>query len=93
MSPKEISTIFAGSGVGMVVMVLPVVYALHYFGSRLVFGGLLLCSAVATCSAAILAHIGPLWMVPARVVQGMTLSSSLPLLASNLYGKNFISPF
>jgi hypothetical protein len=42
MKPSEISAIFAGGGVGAIAMVLPVVYALHYFGPRLVFGSLLM---------------------------------------------------
>src|SRR4051812_19121332 len=80
MKPREISAVFAGGGIGAIAMVLPVVYALHFFGPRIVFASLLGLSAIATLLITPLARITPLMMVPARIVQGMALSSVLPLM-------------
>uniref|UniRef100_A0A915EHT3 Uncharacterized protein n=1 Tax=Ditylenchus dipsaci TaxID=166011 RepID=A0A915EHT3_9BILA len=77
MKPRELSAIFA---VILTLQVLPIVYALHYFGPRLVFGALLLLSASATFALPSLAKLSPLWMVPARIVQGLALSAVLPLM-------------
>ncbi|KAI1720413.1 major facilitator superfamily domain-containing protein [Ditylenchus destructor] len=80
MKPRELSAAFAGGGIGAIAMVLPVVYALHYFGPRLVFASLLAWSGVATFAIPFLARISPLVMVPARIIQGLALSAVLPLM-------------
>jgi hypothetical protein len=88
MTAKETSTIFAGAGIGAVAMVIPIVYTLHYFGSRLTFTAVLLCSGFATIALSPLAHQGALWMLPARIFQGLALSAVTYRLAEllNLLG-------
>jgi len=69
MKPAEISAIFASGGAGAIVMVLPIVYALHRLGPRLIFAILMCLSATATLAIVPFEPIAPLYMVPARLVQ------------------------
>lgn len=80
MTPKEISAVFAGGGIGAIAMVLPIVYVLHYLGSRLVFTGLLILSSFGTLILPTLARYSPIYMVSARIAQGLALSAVLPLM-------------
>lgn len=80
MEPNEISAVFSAAGAGAIIMVLPIVYLLHYLGPRLVFSLLMLISSVATFFLPNLARISPIWMVFARILQGLCLSAVLPLM-------------
>lgn len=80
MQPDEISAIFAAGGAGAIFMVLPIVYLLHYLGPRLIFSTLLIISSIATFFLPTLAKIAPIWMVFARLLQGLCLSAVLPLM-------------
>uniref|UniRef100_A0A7E4VF49 MFS domain-containing protein n=1 Tax=Panagrellus redivivus TaxID=6233 RepID=A0A7E4VF49_PANRE len=82
MAAKEISTIMAFGGFGALFSVLPVVQLLHHVGPRLVFGVLLVASGIATVLMSPLAQLDVYWMLPARFVQGIALSSVMPLLGS-----------
>ncbi|KAH7728881.1 Major facilitator superfamily [Aphelenchoides avenae] len=80
MRPDEISYVFSGAGFGAILFVIPVVYALHYFGSRVTFSFVLICSSLATICLSPLARVGPMWMVPARLLQGLALAAVMPLM-------------
>lgn len=80
MTPKEISAVFAGGGIGAIAMVLPIVYTIHYLGPRIVFSGLLMLSSFGTIILPTLARYSPLFMVFARIAQGLALSAVLPLM-------------
>jgi MFS family permease len=79
ISPDEISTIMAAGGFGALLFVLPIVQLIHHAGVRVVFGSLLMISGIATIALGPLAHLSPLWMLPGRIIQGLALSTVMPM--------------
>jgi MFS family permease len=55
---------------------------MHVFGSRYVFSILLALAGIATALLGPLAKLSPILMTPARLVQGVTLASVMPLMGS-----------
>uniref|UniRef100_A0A0K0FMS8 MFS domain-containing protein n=1 Tax=Strongyloides venezuelensis TaxID=75913 RepID=A0A0K0FMS8_STRVS len=80
MTPSEMSAIFAGGGIGAIVMVIPVVYAIHHLGALTVFSILLTLSSIATIVMSFVAKIDVLYMVPARIIQGLAMASVMPMM-------------
>ncbi|CEF62506.1 Major facilitator superfamily and Major facilitator superfamily domain, general substrate transporter and Major facilitator superfamily domain-containing protein [Strongyloides ratti] len=80
MTPNEMSAIFAGGGIGAIIMVIPVVYAIHHLGALTVFSILLILSSVATILMSFVARIDVLYMVPARIIQGLAMASVMPMM-------------
>lgn len=80
MTPAEISSVFAGGGIGAIAFVLPMAYALHRYGPQLVFGTALILSSIATSLMPIAAYVSIPLTVVARVVQGLALAAVLPMV-------------
>uniref|UniRef100_A0A0K0EQ67 MFS domain-containing protein n=1 Tax=Strongyloides stercoralis TaxID=6248 RepID=A0A0K0EQ67_STRER len=80
MTPNEMSAIFAGGGIGAIVMIIPVVYAIHNFGALAIFSLLLILSSIATILMSFVAKIDVLYMVPARIIQGLAMASVMPMM-------------
>jgi MFS family permease len=74
-----VSAIFAGCGLGALFAVVPLTLALHRFGGRCLFSSLLLISACVTALMPLAAFYNPILMVPARIVQGLTMATVLPM--------------
>lgn len=70
LSPAETTIVFGGVGTGAFLFAIPLAYALHRFGARMVFGVVLLLSSMATALLPLAARHGILWMLTARVIQG-----------------------
>uniref|UniRef100_A0A0K0EUA6 MFS domain-containing protein n=1 Tax=Strongyloides venezuelensis TaxID=75913 RepID=A0A0K0EUA6_STRVS len=80
MSPKEKAAVFSGSGLGALITVIPVVYAINHLGAKNVFSLLLLLSIIATMSLAYVPKIDVYLMVPMRVIQGLSMASVMPMM-------------
>uniref|UniRef100_A0A915BZF0 Major facilitator superfamily (MFS) profile domain-containing protein n=1 Tax=Parascaris univalens TaxID=6257 RepID=A0A915BZF0_PARUN len=80
LSPAETTVVFGGVGTGAFLFAIPLAYALHRFGARMVFGVVLLLSSIATALLPLAARYGILWMLTARVIQGVALAAVMPML-------------
>uniref|UniRef100_F1KXU7 Sialin n=2 Tax=Ascaris TaxID=6251 RepID=F1KXU7_ASCSU len=80
LSPAETTIVFGGVGTGAFLFAIPLAYALHRFGARMVFGVVLLLSSMATALLPLAARHGILWMLTARVIQGIALAAVMPML-------------
>uniref|UniRef100_A0A0N4ZRG9 MFS domain-containing protein n=1 Tax=Parastrongyloides trichosuri TaxID=131310 RepID=A0A0N4ZRG9_PARTI len=80
MTPNEMSAIFAGGGIGAIIMVIPVVYAIHHLGALFVFSTLLIMSSLATIAMSFSAKIDVFYMVPSRIIQGLAMASVMPMM-------------
>uniref|UniRef100_A0AC35TWA1 MFS domain-containing protein n=1 Tax=Rhabditophanes sp. KR3021 TaxID=114890 RepID=A0AC35TWA1_9BILA len=80
MTPDQISTIFSSSGVGAIVMVIPILCAIQKFGAKAVFATLLTLSSFASVGVAYLGKVDISWLVVARVLQGFAMAAVMPLM-------------
>ena len=69
IEPQRLSAIFAGVGIGALVGVFPIIYAMQRLSGRTVFTLLLVVSGIATASMGPMARVNTLTLVAMRVLQ------------------------
>ncbi|VDK58036.1 unnamed protein product [Anisakis simplex] len=80
LTPTDISIVFGGGGTGAFLFAIPLAYLLHRYGTRIVFGSVLLISSAATALFPFTTQYGVIWMVSARLLQGVALAAVMPML-------------